>query len=59
MITFSRHPVPLNAVTDLDNTSFVTQGSGSNMPKIYFESGANNRHEYLGTEIHGAEIPAA
>ncbi len=51
MITFTRDPITLNDVTNLDQAPFVVEGQGSGMIKIYFESEAN-KQEYLETEVH-------
>lgn len=51
MITFTRDPITLNDVTNLEQAPFVVEGQGSGMVKIYFESEAN-KQEYLATEVH-------
>lgn len=51
MITFTRDPITLNDVTNLEEAPFLVEGQGSGMVKIYFESEANKR-EYLETEVH-------
>lgn len=52
MITFTRDPITLNDVRNLDVAPFVMEGQGASMIKIYFESEAN-KQEYLETEVHG------
>ena len=52
MITFTRDPISLNDVVNLDQAPFVIEGAGPNQLKIYFESEAN-KLEYLDTPIHG------
>ncbi len=51
MITFTRDPITLNDVSNLEQAPFVVEGQGSGMVKIYFESEAN-KQEYLETEVH-------
>jgi hypothetical protein len=51
MITFTRDPITLNDVTNLEHAPFVVEGQGSGMVMIYFESEAN-KQEYLETEVH-------
>ncbi len=51
MITFTRDPITLNDVRNLDVAPFVVEGQGAGMLKIYFESEAN-KQEYLQTEVH-------
>lgn len=58
MITFTRDPITLNDVRNLDVAPFVVEGQGAGMIKIYFESEAN-KQEYLETEVHGGVQSAA
>lgn len=51
MITFSRDPITLNDVKNLESAPFLIEGQGPGMIKIYFESDAN-KQEYLETEMH-------
>jgi|GEM_PF-740023 len=51
MITFTRDPITLNDVTNLQTAPFVVEGQGTGMIKIFFESEAN-KQEYLATEVH-------
>jgi preprotein translocase subunit Sec61beta len=51
MMTFTRDPITLNDVRNLDVAPFVVEGQGAGMIKIYFESEAN-KQEYLQTEVH-------
>lgn len=51
MMTFTRDPITLNDVRNLEAAPFVVEGQGSGMIKIYFESEAN-KLEYLETEVH-------
>lgn len=53
MMTFTRDPITLNDVTDLEEAPFIIEGSGDSSIKIYFESEAN-KQEYLETEVHGS-----
>ena len=53
MMTFTRDPITLNDVTNLEEAPFIIEGSGDSSIKIYFESEAN-KQEYLATEVHGA-----
>ncbi len=53
MMTFTRDPITLNDVTNLEEAPFIIEGSGDSSIKIYFESEAN-KQEYLGTEVHGS-----
>ena len=52
MITFTRDPITLNDVRNLDVAPFVVEGQGASMIKIFFESEAH-KQEYLETEVHG------
>ncbi len=52
MITFTRDPISLNDVVNLEHAPFVIEGSEPNLLIIYFESEAN-KMEYLDTPIHG------
>ena len=52
MMTFTRDPITLNDVTNLEEAPFVIEDSGDSSIKIYFESEAN-KQEYLETEVHG------
>ncbi|OYY93211.1 MAG: hypothetical protein B7Y41_12875 [Hydrogenophilales bacterium 28-61-23] len=51
MMTFTRDPMTLNDVTNLDAAPFVIEGQGAGMVKIYFESEAN-KAEYLDLTPH-------
>ena len=51
MITFTRDPITLNDVTNLQTAPFVVEGQGAGRIKIFFESEAN-KQEYLATEVH-------
>jgi len=51
MITFTRDPMTLNDVTNLDEAPFIIEGQGNGMVKIYFESEAN-KSEYLEITPH-------
>lgn len=51
MITFTRDPMTLNDVTNLDAAPFLIEGQGAGMVKIYFESEAN-KTEYLDLTPH-------
>ncbi|MGB4336421.1 MAG: hypothetical protein WBJ41_16405 [Chromatiaceae bacterium] len=53
MMTFTRDPITLNDVTNLEEAPFIIEGSGDSRVKIYFESEAN-KQEYLETEVHGS-----
>ncbi|MBP6733815.1 MAG: hypothetical protein KAX51_12075 [Chromatiaceae bacterium] len=53
MMAFTRDPITLNDVTDLEEAPFIIEGSGDSSIKIYFESEAN-KQEYLETEVHGS-----
>ena len=53
MMTFTRDPITLNDVTNLEEAPFIIEGSGDSSIKIYFESEAN-KQEYLETEVHGS-----
>ncbi|MCC7278557.1 MAG: hypothetical protein IT487_09595 [Chromatiaceae bacterium] len=53
MMTFTRDPITLNDVTNLEDAPFIIEGSGDSSIKIYFESEAN-KQEYLETEVHGS-----
>ncbi|MBP6733480.1 MAG: hypothetical protein KAX51_10510 [Chromatiaceae bacterium] len=53
MMTFTRDPITLNDVTDLEEAPFIIEGSGDSSIKIYLESEAN-KQEYLETEVHGS-----
>jgi hypothetical protein len=53
MITFTRDPMTLNDVTNLDTAPFVVEGQGAGMVKIFFESEAN-KAEYLDIAPHAA-----
>jgi hypothetical protein len=53
MMTFTRVPITLNDVTNLEEAPFIIEGSGDSRIKIYFESEAN-KQEYLETEVHGS-----
>jgi hypothetical protein len=53
MMTFTRDPITLNDVTNLEEAPFIIEGSGDSRIKIYFESEAN-KQEYLETEVHGS-----
>lgn len=53
MMTFTRDPITLNDVTNLEEAPFIIEGSGDSSIKIYFESEANQQ-EYLETEVHGS-----
>jgi hypothetical protein len=54
MITFTRDPMTLNDVSNLDEAPFVIEGQGNGMVKIYFESEAN-KAEYLEITPHRGE----
>jgi hypothetical protein len=51
MITFTRDPMTLNDVTNLESAPFVIEGEGAGMVMIYFESEAN-KAEYLDITPH-------
>jgi hypothetical protein len=51
MMTFTRDPMTLNDVTNLEVAPFIIEGQGSGMVKIYFESEAN-KAEYLEVTLH-------
>lgn len=51
MITFTRDPMTLNDVVDLDTAPYLIEGQGAGMVKIYFESEAN-KAEYLEITPH-------
>ena len=53
MMAFTRDPITLNDVTDLEEAPFIIKGSGDSSIKIFFESEAN-KQEYLETEVHGS-----
>jgi hypothetical protein len=53
MMTFTRDPITLNDVTNLEDAPFIIEGSGDSSIKIYFESEAN-KQEYLETEVHSS-----
>ena len=53
MMAFTRDPITLNDVTNLEEAPFIIEGSGDSSIKIYFESEAN-KQEYLETEVHGS-----
>ncbi len=53
MMTFTRDPITLNNMTNLEEAPFIIEGSGDSSIKIYFESQAN-KQEYLETEVHGS-----
>ena len=53
MMTFTRDPITLNDVTNLEEAPFIIEGSGDSRVKIYFESEAT-KQEYLETEVHGS-----
>ena len=54
MLVFTRDPMTLNDVTDLDAAPCLIEGRGSGQVKIYFESEANKR-EYLEITPHRGE----